>query len=125
MAVVCHMGEHEVMEKPGGQQGGASMNLYQVVGLGLKYRPPLLPPLRTKAELGCGFLSAPVGNVTICFMNALYIPTLMAWNAEVTKVRRLLLCTNSMITVNNTMLPIFIIVIFTIVILTVITVLSI
>ena len=46
----------------------------------LHQRAALLGPLRTRKQLQVGLEEAPLGVVTVAFMNVLNVPALMAWD---------------------------------------------
>ena len=48
-------------------------------------RLPFFSTLRTEKQVSPGILAAPVGKVTIVFMNVVGAQTLLAWNAEVAR----------------------------------------
>jgi hypothetical protein len=74
---VLLMGEHVLKE------GEASQPMYQAVVPGLEPRLQSFPPLRTRELVQDGVQQAPVGTVTVVFMNATGVSTLLGWNAEV------------------------------------------
>jgi hypothetical protein len=73
---VLMMGEHVLKE------GQAAQPLYQALIPGLEPRLASFPPLRTKELVVEGVQQAPVGIITVVFMNATGVSTLMSWNAE-------------------------------------------
>jgi class 3 adenylate cyclase len=74
---VLLMGEHVLKESQ------MSQPLYQAVVPGLEPRLESFPPLRTKELVQDGVQQAPIGTVTVVFMNATGVSTLLGWNAEV------------------------------------------
>jgi class 3 adenylate cyclase len=76
---VLLMGEHVLRE------GEAPQPLYQAVIPGLEPRLQSFPPLRSRGLAVDGIQQAPVGTVTVVFMNAVGVSMLLGWNAEVTR----------------------------------------
>jgi class 3 adenylate cyclase len=74
---VLLMGEHVLKE------GEAAQPLYQAVVPGLEPRLERFPPLRTRELVQDGVQQAPVGTVTVVFMNGIGVSTLLGWNAQV------------------------------------------
>ena len=70
------MGEHVLKE------GQPAQPLYQALVPGLEPRLDSFPPLRTKALVVDGVQQAPVGVISVVFMNATGVSTLLGWNAE-------------------------------------------
>lgn len=65
---------------------GTGTHLYQLVAERLVYRTAYMGPLRSVRQISTSFLSAPMGEPTFCYMNAVGIGAFMAWNPDVTRV---------------------------------------
>jgi len=76
--LVLHVGEHRLVH-----EGLPPLNLYHALNRTLEGRLAYLGPVRTSSQLDPGVLDAPVGCVTVAFMNVVGAQTLLSWNADI------------------------------------------
>ncbi len=80
---LAHLGYHELKE------GWAPVPVYGALTYPtMLMRLGLLGPVRSIRQTSAGFLQAPTGVATICFMSAQSVSALMSWNPEITQVGR-------------------------------------
>lgn len=77
MYLVLHVGEHRLRESL------PNLNLYHALNRTLEGRLAYVGPTRSICQLDPGVLDAPVGCVTVAFMNVVGAQTLLSWNADV------------------------------------------
>ncbi|GLI68043.1 hypothetical protein VaNZ11_012366 [Volvox africanus] len=75
--LVLHMGEHRLREAM------ANLNLYHALNRTLEGRLAYVGPMSSLLQVDPGVLDAPVGCVTVAFMNVVGAQTLLSWNADV------------------------------------------
>ncbi|KXZ55594.1 hypothetical protein GPECTOR_2g1144 [Gonium pectorale] len=75
--LVLHMGEHRLRESL------PNLNLYHALNRTLEGRLAYVGPMSSLLQVDPGVLDAPVGCVTVAFMNVVGAQTLLSWNADV------------------------------------------
>ncbi|KAG2501553.1 hypothetical protein HYH03_000060 [Edaphochlamys debaryana] len=75
--LVLHMGEHRLRDTL------PNLNLYHALNRTLEGRLAYVGPMTSLLQVDPGVLDAPVGCVTVAFMNVVGAQTLLSWNADV------------------------------------------
>ncbi|MEW5318290.1 MAG: hypothetical protein WDW38_009523 [Sanguina aurantia] len=78
---VISIGQHRL----GGDREREPVDLFQIVDRASRCRLVYLSPIKTMLQLSPSVLDAPVGLVTVAFMNVVGAQTLLSWKRAVTK----------------------------------------